>query len=78
MVDENKPDFVEAAIYMASVGEQAGQYIATCAKDECGYSGEFSCARMFQHVHISLSALGELVRQARPHQELCPPKSAVT
>jgi hypothetical protein len=41
MLDANKPDFIKAAIYMASAGEwQAGKYVATCAKDECGYSGE--------------------------------------
>jgi hypothetical protein len=44
MMDPTTPDFVEAAIYMASdgdnAGQYAGQYVATCAKDECGYFGE--------------------------------------
>ena len=40
MMDAMKPDFVEAAIYMASDGDNAGKYVATCAKDECGYFGE--------------------------------------
>lgn len=39
LMDINKPDFVEAAIYMATDGEQAGQFVASCAKDECGYFG---------------------------------------
>jgi hypothetical protein len=34
------PDFVEAAIYMVSVGPHAGQYIASCARDLCGYFGK--------------------------------------
>jgi hypothetical protein len=40
MMDATKPAYVEAAIYMALRGEQAGQYVATCAKDECGYAGD--------------------------------------
>ena len=40
MMDPMTPDFVEAAIYMASDGDNTGQYVATCVKDECGYFGE--------------------------------------
>jgi hypothetical protein len=36
-----KPDFIEAAIYKASEGEYGGQYVAACAKNKCGYIGEF-------------------------------------
>lgn len=42
MMDTAKPDFMEAAIYKACQGREAGQYVATCAKDECGYVGESS------------------------------------
>ncbi|KIM86990.1 hypothetical protein PILCRDRAFT_4230 [Piloderma croceum F 1598] len=37
MMDTTKPDYIEAAIYKASTGEQAGRYVASCAKDACGY-----------------------------------------
>jgi hypothetical protein len=40
-MDANKPDFVEAAMYMATQGAQTGQYVATCANDQCGYFGKF-------------------------------------
>jgi len=40
MMDESNPDFVEAAIYKASNGDQMGEYIAACAKDKCGYVGK--------------------------------------
>jgi hypothetical protein len=40
-MDITKPSFVEAAIYIAPEGEYAGKYVAGCAKDECGYIGEF-------------------------------------
>jgi len=32
--------FVEAAILMVPAGRLAGQYIAACAQDRCGYVGE--------------------------------------
>jgi hypothetical protein len=37
LADSARPDFVEAAMYMASVGPYAGQYVASCAQDQCGY-----------------------------------------
>jgi len=37
------PDFVETAIYLATSGTYAGEYVASCAKDNCGYLGEFRC-----------------------------------
>lgn len=40
--DEQAPDFVEAAVYMPSSGPYAGQYVAACAKDNCGYLGEYT------------------------------------
>jgi hypothetical protein len=40
MIDMSKPDFIESAIYIASNGEQAGQFVAACAKGKCGYFGE--------------------------------------
>jgi hypothetical protein len=39
-IDATKPDFVESAIYVASNGDWEGQYVATCAKDLCGYYGK--------------------------------------
>ena|SRR5271170_3587759 len=32
--------FVEAAIFMATHGRLAGQYLAVCARGRCGYIGE--------------------------------------
>ena len=37
LMDKSKPDIVEAATYMVSEGDQGGQYVAVCAKDECSY-----------------------------------------
>jgi hypothetical protein len=42
MVNQDGPEFVEAAIYMVRTGHLAGQYVASCALDQCGYLGE-SC-----------------------------------
>lgn len=39
-ISEAQPDFVEAAIYLAPTGPNAGYYVASCARDECGYLGE--------------------------------------
>jgi hypothetical protein len=39
-MDMMKPDFIEAAMYMASIGPYAGQYVASCAQDLCGYFGK--------------------------------------
>lgn len=40
MMDLNQLDFIKAAIYMWAMGPFAGQYIATCAQDKCGYFGK--------------------------------------
>jgi hypothetical protein len=40
LVDQYKPDFVEAAIYVAGTGTFAGEYVASCAQDQCGYFGK--------------------------------------
>jgi hypothetical protein len=40
MMDITKPAYIEAAIYMVAQGEHAGKYMATCAMNECGYTGE--------------------------------------
>jgi hypothetical protein len=40
MTDPNQPDFVEAAIYVVTAGPFSGQYVASCARDQCGYFGE--------------------------------------
>ena len=39
LADENQPDLVEAAIYMAADGPLAGKFVASCARDLCGYFG---------------------------------------
>jgi hypothetical protein len=42
MKADTQPDFVEAAIYMASIGPFAGMYLASCAQLQdmsCGYLG---------------------------------------
>ena len=36
---DGEPCFVEAAIYMPSVGHYAGEYVAECSKSRCGYLG---------------------------------------
>ena len=40
-MDETLPDFMEAPIYMVSVGPMAGMYVASYAHDRCGYMGKF-------------------------------------
>jgi hypothetical protein len=45
MMDAARADFIEAAIYKARKGREAGQYVATCAKDECGYMGASNAGR---------------------------------
>ena len=40
LADENGPDFVEAAIYMATIGPYIGQYVISCANDKRGYLGK--------------------------------------
>lgn len=39
-VDESGPDYVEAAMYMATIGPYAGHYVIGCANDKCGYLGK--------------------------------------
>lgn len=53
MIDINQPDFVEAAMYMPSTGPFAGQYIATCARDQCGYFGKLALLQ-FQNVNETI------------------------
>jgi len=40
MVEENGPDFMEAAIYKPVTGLFAGDYVTSCARDRCGYFGK--------------------------------------
>jgi hypothetical protein len=47
MMDVTKPNVVEAAIYIASQGEQVGQYVASCAKEECGYFGQYEFYKLW-------------------------------
>jgi hypothetical protein len=43
LINPTGPDFVEAAIYLATSGTYAGEYVASCATDNCGYLGKFRC-----------------------------------
>lgn len=40
LIYPNGPDFVESAMYFATTGSHAGLYVASCAKNKCGYLGE--------------------------------------
>jgi hypothetical protein len=42
MMDENQPDFVEAAIYVLSVAGTpfSGEYVASCVRNQCQYFGK--------------------------------------
>ena len=44
LADENEADFVEAAVYRATSGPLAGQYVASCARELCGYFGKYTTA----------------------------------
>jgi hypothetical protein len=40
MIDGNGPDYVESAIYEVSLGLFRGEYVASCARERCGYVGK--------------------------------------
>jgi hypothetical protein len=40
MADDVGPDFKEAAIYQANISSRGAEYVASCARDLCGYFGE--------------------------------------
>jgi len=40
MAEGSTENFVEAAIYQAVSGQLSGEYIASCARSQCGYFGE--------------------------------------
>jgi len=40
MMHVNGPDIVESAIRVSTTGPFAGEYVAMCARDECGYLGK--------------------------------------
>ena len=47
MFDASTPDFIEAVIDMDPSSKHAGQYVAACVKDRCGYFGKSSqCAHV--------------------------------
>ena len=46
LINSKGPNFVEAVIYLATSGTYAGEYVASCAVDNCGYLGEFLCVRL--------------------------------
>lgn len=53
LVDNKMPDFVESAIFQATSGRFAGEYVAACASEPgCGYLGEihiFDITHLFTH-----------------------------
>src|ERR1700676_1486706 len=69
MTDASKPDFIKSAIYVASGGDWEGQYVATCAKDLCGYCGMPPCAsHTLTGSSPPSSAFGKALRPARSRQ----------
>lgn len=38
--ERDGPEFVESAMFMVDFGPFAGQYVAACAEDRCGYLGK--------------------------------------
>lgn len=55
LVNPRGLDFVEAAMYFTTTGSHAGQYIASCAKDQCGYLGDFQSYVLFDIELVVLS-----------------------
>lgn len=65
MTDTSQPDFVEAAIYVLPVGPFSGQYVTSCARDQCGYFGEsqqYSVTKDYFSL-VNKSILGAIVSQ---------------
>jgi hypothetical protein len=50
MAEGNVQDYVEAAIYQATSGPFSGEYVASCARDRCGYFGGSFLAFEFHDV----------------------------
>jgi hypothetical protein len=66
MKDGDAPDFVEAAMYLATAGPFAGQYLIGCARDKCGYLGEWGrLSYGFVAAYQANSVRGKNLRQAR-------------
>lgn len=77
MMDAARPDFIEAAIYKARKGREAGQYVATCAKDECGYIGasnEGVGGSGLALTHLHRSVFGETLWRDGAHEKPCLPR----
>jgi hypothetical protein len=52
------PDFVESAVYVATIGQFAGEYVASCAKGDCSYFGKtFPLIRQWIQVDVRGYAL---------------------
>lgn len=73
LINPTGPDFVEAAIYVATSGTYAGEYVTSCAKDACGYLGEFRCLPAVERLVpdlvmliASISAIRASICSARP------------
>jgi hypothetical protein len=68
LVDQNGPDFVEAAIYIPSTGALSGEYVASCALRKCSYFGkslEFPVNGKLLLMFINRSVHGAPLQQNR-------------
>jgi hypothetical protein len=68
-----EPSFIEAAIYIPLFGRCAGEYVAACAKSQCGYVGQSPFTRPREmHVHIPHpSPIGKNISQVwRPGEDV--------
>jgi hypothetical protein len=69
LVDQNGPDFVEAAIYVVSTGALSGEYVTSCALERCDYFGKslkLSVKGKFPLTRINLSVRGAPLQQKWP------------
>jgi hypothetical protein len=67
MIDENGPDFVEAAMYRTTAGAFAGQYVIGCVHDRCGYLGESGTVLQLR----LLAQINDSIRRGALHQTWC-------
>ena len=74
------PDFVKAAMYFATVGPHAGQYVAGCTEDKCGYIGKSitTSGSRLHHTNCIISFIGELLCPTWSLYEVLPAQRYVT
>ena len=73
LINLTGPDCVEAAMYLATSGMYASQFVASCAKDNCGCLGELHylpilglLAVDLVVLNMSISTNGEILYSAWP------------